>query len=149
MKKHRLDAKALKSGTPKGPAKPPPSENPNKRPKHKAAIHLARLNAERDKRRPEPMFEFQRRIDNKYLDSDIDTVRILKREATLGRIEKAAIADAEWNNSDPFAYGRTALYVKQGWIDPEKHVEELHKRTLARRVAREREVDSAKNAQTT
>jgi hypothetical protein len=62
-----------------------------------------------------------------------------KPEVTRGKIEAAATAAATWDNSDPFAYGRTALHVKQGYLDPEKVVEETHKRTIARRVARERD----------
>lgn len=69
-----------------------------------------------------------------------------KPEVTLGQIEKAARAMAEWDNSDPFAYGRTALHVKQGYIDPNDIMKEVTQRTLARRAARAKEVDHDKAA---
>lgn len=69
-----------------------------------------------------------------------------KPEVTLGKIEKAATAMAEWDNSDPFAYGRTALHVKQGYLDPNEVIKEVTQRTAARRVARAREVDNDRNA---
>jgi hypothetical protein len=118
-------------------------------PVRKLRARTARLNAENAKKHPEPMFHFARRQDTKVsrptlIELDAQDTEILKREATLGRIEKAARASAEWNNSDPFAYGRTALHVKQGYLDPEAVEREFRNRTLARQAAKRKEVDDAK-----
>jgi len=62
-----------------------------------------------------------------------------KPEVSPGRVEQAAQAVAAWDNSDPFAYGRTALYARQGYIDVEETVSSMNKRALARKVAKERQ----------
>lgn len=65
-----------------------------------------------------------------------------KPEHTIGLKEQAAHAMAEWDSSNPFAYGRTYLHAKQGYIDPAEVVKEVTQRTVARRVAKVREVEA-------
>lgn len=67
-----------------------------------------------------------------------------KPEVSLGKLDAVARAVADWDLSDPFAYGRTYLYAKQGYIEPEEIIKDYHMRTLARRVARVREVEASK-----
>lgn len=96
--------------------------------------------AEKEKK-PEPMTMMRNR------EREIDLMFPLpyrKPSVTLGQIDKAATAVAEWENSDPFAYGRTALHVRQGYLDPAVLVKEMTQRTIARRVAKAREVDNEK-----
>lgn len=88
---------------------------------------------------PEPMTLIRKR--EKQLDAGLfDPVK----GQTLGQIEKAGQAMAAWDNSDPFAYGRTALHVKQGYLRSEEVVKDMHMRTIARRAAKVKEVDDAK-----
>lgn len=58
-----------------------------------------------------------------------------------GQIQAAAEAVASWDLSDPFAYGRTALHARQGYLDAKKTAEDFHLRTVSRRTARVREVE--------
>lgn len=60
---------------------------------------------------------------------------------TLGTTERVAKAIADWDKSDPFAYGRAALYIRQGYIDPKEVEKEVHLRTKARRDAKIKEVE--------
>jgi hypothetical protein len=94
-------------------------------------------------KKPEPMTLLHNR--EKGVDQGIYSSP--KGVATLGEIDKAATAMAEWDNSDPFAYNRTALYVRQGFLDPNEVVKEMGQRTIARRVARAREVENAKRGE--
>ena len=73
-----------------------------------------------------------------------DSVRP-KPEHSIGLKDKAARASADWNNSDPFAYGRTYLHVQQGYVEPHELIKELTQRTLARKAARVKEVEDAKS----
>jgi len=116
------------------------SPKPDKRANHKARLLQERLNAEKDKRHPEPMSLFHQR----ERDGEVPSSVRPKPQVTKGMIDKAATAMAEWDNSDPFAYARTALHVKQGFLNPREVVEEMQKRTVARRVARAREVERMK-----
>lgn len=118
----------------------PAAAKPNKRPNHKARLRLNEIAEGIAKAHPEPMTLMHRR----EKDGELPVRKLPKPLHTLGTIDKAATAMAAWENSDPFSYNRTALYVKQGYIDPKEVIEEMSKRTIARRVAREREVDRAK-----
>lgn len=140
MKKHRFNTKDLKSGTPKGPAIKPPLPNPKRRPNHKAALRRAAWEAEIAKAYPEPMTLLHKR------EKELLDLRGWKPPVTLGAVDKAATAMAEWDNADPFAYNRTALHVKQGYLNSNEVVEEMQKRTIARRAARAMEVERAKAA---
>lgn len=116
--------------------KAPPSPKPEKRKVHKEMVRHAAHVAAVNKAHPEPMTLMHKR--EKMIHEDFARV-YRKPPVTLGMIDKAAAAMAAWDNSDPFAYDRAALYVKQGYINPEEALTEMHKRTVARRVARERE----------
>lgn len=67
-----------------------------------------------------------------------------KPQHSLGTLDNVARAVADWDFSDPFAYGRTYLYAKQGYIEPADITKDYHLRTVARRAARAKEVDEAK-----
>lgn len=87
---------------------------------------------------PEPMTLMHKR------ERDLpDTHR--KPDVTMGLASKAAGAMADWDNSDPFAYGRTYLHVKQGYESPYDILKDIPKRTLERRIAKAREVEDAKS----
>lgn len=89
---------------------------------------------------PEPMSLMHKR--QKEVDAGLhDPVK----GQTLGQIAKAAAAMAAWDNSNLFAYGRTALHVKQGYLRSEEVVKEMQQRTIARRAAKVKEVDDAKS----
>ncbi len=120
------------------PRKEPPAANIKKRPVHKENLRLAMVAAELNKKHPEPMSIMHRR----ETAGEIPKFALPKPEVTLGMQEKAAIAMAAWDNSDPFSYGRTVLYVRQGYLDPKEVIKEMEQRTLARRVAKAREVDN-------
>jgi len=122
------------------PKKEPPAAKANKRPVHKDNLRLAGLNAELNHKHPEPMALFHKREQS----GEVPAVALKKPEVTLGQIDKAATAMAAWDNSDPFSYGRTALYVKQGYLNVADVVKEMGQRTIARRAAKSREVDDAK-----
>lgn len=114
--------------------------NPKKHPVHKANLLSARVSAELNKKHPEPMnfmHKRQKNVDLGLYDP--------QRGATLGQIEKAASAMAAWENSDPFAYGRTALHVRQGYLRSDEVVKEMTMRTIARRAAKVKEVEDAKS----
>ena len=113
--------------------------NPLARPNHKRHLIEARLNAEESRRRPEPMTLMHKR--EKFLHLEPEG----KPDHTAGTVDKAARAIADWDLSDPFAYGRTALHVRQGFLDPKEITEDYYKRTVARRVARAREVEREKS----
>lgn len=87
---------------------------------------------------PEPMSLMHKR------EKDLPPLPYRKPEVTQGAAEKAAGAMADWDNSDPFSYGRTMLYVKQGYIDPRDTIKDMSKRTLERRLAKVREIEDAK-----
>lgn len=134
------------------PLKPFPSPNFKSRPNHKAEFLALKVQIEFDKKHPEPMSLMHKRVKNKEVPSEADAEISLTRcgrvycppEVTRGKVEAAARAMADWDSSDPFAYGRTALHVAQGFVDPREIVAEMSKRTLARRAARRAEVDHAK-----
>lgn len=109
------------------------------RPDHKKALRLNAVAVELNRKHPEPMSLFHKREQMGEIPP-----RHRKPEITRGEAERAAEAMAAWDNSDPFAYGRTFLHTKQGYINSREVVEEMHKRTVARRVAKAREVDNAK-----
>lgn len=88
--------------------------------------------------KPEPMNLLHKR--EKMID-EMFPLPYRKPEVTLGQIEKAARAMADWDLSDPFSYGRTALHVRQGYLEPAEIIKEMSERTLARRAARRKEVD--------
>lgn len=115
------------------------------RPIHKRNLAQARLNEALDKSHPEPMSLMHKRgkeLDKLHRRNDgKPELPYFKPQHSLGVIEKVARAVADWDLNDPFAYGRTALHAKQGYIDPMKLGEEMHMRTVARRVARAREVE--------
>lgn len=52
---------------------------------------------------------------------------------------EAVRAFADWNNSDPFAGSRMALYIRRGFESAVDVKEDYHKRVIARDVARRRE----------
>lgn len=115
---------------------PPP--NPKARPEHKKRLIAERLNAEDAARRPEPMSILRKR--EREL-PERESVLKSRNFVTAGMIQKAATAVADWDNSDPFAYGRMALHVKQGYLVSADVVKEFEQRTVARRVAKAREVE--------
>lgn len=123
------------------PLKPFPAPSLASRPYHKSAVHARKVQLELDKKHPEPMTLMHKREKNGELNSPSR-----KGTATLGQITKAARAMADWDSSDPFAYGRTALHVSQGFLDPEMVIKEMTQRTVARQVAKRREVDDAKSS---
>lgn len=128
------------------------SPNPKSRPDHKAALLAEKVAAELNKKHPEPMTLMHKRVKNKEIPGEGEGEVSLLRcgrvycppEVSKGQIEKAARAMAAWDNSDPFAYGRTALHVSQGYLDPGEVVKEMSKRTIARQAAKRKEVDDAK-----
>lgn len=91
--------------------------------------------------RPEPMTLMRKR--EKMINEMPLPYR--KPEHTLGVIDKAARAAADWDLNDPFAYGRTALHVRQGYCDPAQVVKEAEERTIARKAARRSEAEKEKN----
>lgn len=142
MKKHR-----------KTPRKEPSVPNPLSRPVHKANIINAKKTTAVDYAHPEPMSLMRKRekeLDRQFSYIDRNGKRHeaphRKPEVTNGSADKAATAAAEWDLNDPFTYSRTFLHTKQGYINSDDAVKEFAMRTLARRAARIREVDSAKLA---
>lgn len=135
MKKH-----ADKFGRKANPLKIP-QPKANKRPVHKAFLHLAKLGEELNRKHPEPMTLIHKREKA----GEIPLHRLPKPQVSLGKIEKAAGAMADWDNSDPFAYGRTALHVRQGYLEADLVIKEMTQRTTAHRVAKAREVENAKS----
>lgn len=127
MKRH-ADKFGRKS---KGPG---PGPEIGKRKPHKAAIVEARKVAEHDKKHPEPMSIIRKR------EKDLPISHV-KPEVTPGKVETAAAALASWDNSDPFAYGRAALHLRQGYLDPAEVIKEYGMRVIARRAAKVREVE--------
>lgn len=115
-----------------------PAPNSLVRVKHKAELKARKVQLELDRKHPEPMSLMHKREKNGSLNEPSR-----KGMATLGQIANAARAMADWDSSDPFAYGRTALHVSQGFLDPELVVKEMTQRTVARQVAKRREVDNA------
>lgn len=59
-----------------------------------------------------------------------------KPQHSKGVLEATAHAVASWEISDPFAYGRTYLHTKQGYIDPLQTIADMSSRVAARRAAR-------------
>lgn len=114
--------------------------NPKKRPVHKANLLAGKVEAEKNRKHPEPMSLFHKREKA----GEIPGFVLPKPDYGMGTVFKAATAMAEWDNSDPFAFKRTVLHVRQGYLLPDLIVKEMGQRTLARRVARAREVDNAK-----
>jgi len=109
---------------------------------HKEAVRLNKIAAELDRKHPEPMSLMHKREKQ----GEIPSAPMKKPEHAKGVVERAATAWAEWENSDPFAYGRTALHVRQGYLDPKEVEREMGQRTIARRVAKAREVEHAKRS---
>lgn len=113
---------------------------------------LNAIEAEKNRKHPEPMTLMKRRFESGEVPSEADAKismsrcgrQFCKPEVTPGAAEKAAQAMAEWDNSDPFAYGRTLLHVKQGFVSANTFVEEMQKRTIARRAARIREIENGR-----
>lgn len=124
----------------KDPLKPFPVPNPKSRPVHKATVLALKVRNEQDRQHPEPMTLMHKREKN----GEIVENRI-KGNIPPGPIAKAARAMADWDNSDPFSYGRTALHVSQGYIAPDDIVAEMTHRTIARQAAKRREVDNVKS----
>lgn len=124
-----------------------------KRPVHKAAVLDRRVQVELNRKHPEPMTLMHKREKNGELPSEADTQIAMircgrvycKPEVSPGLVEKAALATAAWDNSDPFAYGRTALHVRQGYLSANDLIKEMSQRTLARQAAKRKEVDDAKS----
>lgn len=119
-----------------------PAPKANKRPVHKENLRLRKAEAEYNRTHPAVMQLFRKR----EKDGEIPEKTLARPMVSLGQIDKAASAMAAWDNSDPFAYGRTALYVKQGYLQSDVVIKEMSQRTMARRIAKAREVDNA-NAQ--
>lgn len=119
--------------------KAPPEAKTIKRKVHKARLAQERLNEALNKSNPEPMRFMHKRA--KELDKLLGNSTYRKPEHSPGTVQTVAIAVAEWDLSDPFAYGRTKLHAKQGYIDPLKVTDEMKQRTIARRVAKAREVE--------
>jgi hypothetical protein len=119
----------------------PPDPKPSKRPQHKARLAQERLNAATNAKHPEPMSLMHKREKAGEIPAHV----LPKPLHTLGKIDNAATAMAQWDLSDPFSYNRTALYVKQGYVHPDDVVKEMTTRTIARRAARAKEVDNAKS----
>lgn len=141
MKRHRLDKNKLSpSAKWKGEPKPPSIAKAAERPKHKEALRLNAAMIAQNKAHPEPMSLIHKR--QKLLDQGLFDPQ---REVTNGAAEKVARAVADWELSDPFAYGRTFLHAKRGLLDPTKLSEEMHLRTVARRAAKIKEVNDAKS----
>lgn len=128
----------------KTPRKEFPVTKPEKRKAHKEVLRLNKVAEELNKKHPEPMTLFHKREKQ----GEIPAFRV-RPEVTKGAAHKAAEAMAAWDNSDPFAYGRTYLHTKQGFLNSKVVVEEMHNRTVARRVAKAREVDRAKTQSAT
>lgn len=122
------------------PLMPFPAPNPKSRPVHKAAVLALKQRNEQDRLHPEPMSLMHKREKNSSLD-----IPPRKGMATIGQIMKAAKAAAEWDNADPFAYGRMALHVSQGFVNSTDIVEEMTQRTAKRKTAKRREIDNAKS----
>lgn len=101
----------------------------------------AMITPKKSQERPEPMNLMHKR--EKMID-EMFPLPYRKPEVTLGAIEKAARAAADWDLNDPFAYGRTALHVKQGYLDPLAVVKEMEERTVARKAARRKEAEKEK-----
>lgn len=112
----------------------------NIRPLHKARIAAEAVSAALNFAHPEPMSYLHKRERELPL-------RPLPRptEFGIGKVFQAATAQAEWDNSDPFAFKRTVLHIRQGFVSPEDIIKEATRRTNARRVAKAKEVDDAKN----
>lgn len=106
----------------------------------KLATLAANVEAEKNRKHPEPMSLFHKREKQ----GEIPPERLPKPEYGMGTVETAARAVADWENSDPFAFKRTMLHVRQGYLDPKELVKEYTQRTLARRAAKIKEADSAK-----
>lgn len=154
MKKHRLDPKLNKSGKYKpltGAVLPP--RNSKSRPVHKEAVFELKARIEQDHLRPEPMQMMHKRIKDGEIPGDVIAELNMIRcgrvycppEVTAGVVESGARAMADWDNSDPFAYGRTALYIRQGYVWSAGIVKEMTQRTMARKAARRKEVEDAKS----
>lgn len=120
-------------------AKPPSVANPLKRKNHKEALRLNAKDVAQNKAHPEPMSFIHKR--QKNLDQGLFDPQ---RDITLGSAEKVAHAVADWELSDPFAFGRTFLHAKKGLLDPLKLSEEMHMRTVARKAAKVKAVEDAK-----
>lgn len=111
-----------------------------KRPIHKANLLAAVVAAEKIRKHPEPMSLFHKREKA----GDVPPHVLPRPDHGIGTVFKAATAMADWDNSDPFAFKRTVLHLRQGFLDPDTVIKEMGQRTLARRVAKAREVDNAK-----
>jgi hypothetical protein len=93
---------------------------------------------------PEPMHTMQRRYE--YIERHEPKQYVKPQYMPAGVVETVARAVADWDLSDPFAYGRTALYARQGYIDVEQTIADYNLRTIARKAAKRREVDLQKIA---
>jgi hypothetical protein len=112
-------------------------------PLHKKVVLAEKVAAELNRKRPEPMTLLHKRLQ----EVDLGLFTGKKNNVTLGMQDKAASAMAAWDNSDPFAYGRTVLHLRQGYVEATDIIKEMGQRTLARRAARIKEVEDAKAKQ--
>jgi hypothetical protein len=106
--------------------------------KPKGPNPFPKLAASPKEKHPEPMTLIHKR------EKDLPDLPYRKPEVTAGLAQRAAGTMADWDNSDPFAYGRTHLHVMQGYLSPKDLIEEMGKRTYARRLAKIKEVEDAK-----
>lgn len=104
---------------------------------------IANTAAELNKKHPEPMSLFHKREKMGEIPKG-DFFIYRKPEIPAGVAERAADAMAAWDNSDPFARGRTLLHVKQGYLIPSEVEKEMSLRTIARKAAKVREVEAMK-----
>lgn len=110
--------------------------------KRKNANLAAKVAAALDQKHPEPMSLMHKREKQ----GEVPLAALPRPEVTLGKLEKVGRAVAAWDKSDPFAYGRAYLHAKQGFIHPEDTIKEMDQRTLARKIAKAREVEREKFA---
>lgn len=111
------------------------------RPVHKARIAAEKVAAALNLKHPEPMSLMHKREKQ----GEVPPIALPRPEVTLGKLEKVALSVAAWDKSNPFAYGRAYLHAKQGFIQPEETIKEMDQRTLARKVAKAREVEREKS----
>lgn len=134
------------------PLKPFPPTNPTRRRAHKQALVDAKHEAEQNRLHPEPMSLMHKRVKDHSVPDDAAANISLYRcgkvycppEVSKGQIAQAAQAMAAWDNSNPFAYGRTVLHVTRGYLRSDEIVKEAWQRAMQRRAARVKEVDDAK-----
>lgn len=87
---------------------------------------------------PEPMTLMERR--RKELDRVFgpDNKPWPKPKVDWAKTEEAAQLTADWDRTDPFAYGRVKLHMRQGYVNVDQQAREMKARLLAQKIANER-----------